>query len=100
MSKITLYDYQMDMYADVEQDGIEEIIKCFRSLRKAKHHRVITVNDLLKMFGFQETEVGDDFEVDDLVGVRGVSYKPIDAIGGKRYLLEYVARPIYRHRES
>ena len=83
------------MISSIEEETIEERISCFRRLRKAKHHKVITLNDLIKMFGFSEIAAGNLIEVDDLLGVDAVNYVGVDAIGGKRYVLNYCAMPIY-----
>ena len=95
MSNVVICDEYTGLYATIPEETIAERISCFRSLRKAKHHKTITLNDLLKMFGFSECLAGGEFVVDDLTGVQEVSYKYIDAIGGKRYYLDYCTRPFH-----
>jgi len=96
MANIVVFDPEFTgMFSSIEEETIEERISCFRRLRKAKHHKVITLNDLIKMFGYSECAAGNLIEVDDLLGLDVVNYAGVDAIGGKRYVLNYCARPIY-----
>lgn len=96
MANVVVYDPEFTgMLSTIEEETIEERISCFRRLRKAKYHKVITLNDLLKMFGYSEYAAGNLIEVDDLLGLDVVNYAGVDAIGGKHYVLNYCAGPIY-----
>ena len=96
MANVVVFDPEFTgMFSIIEEETIEERISCFRRLRKAKHHKVITVNDLIKMFGFPECAAENFIEVDDLLGLDVVNYDGVDAMGGKHYVLNYCAGPIY-----
>lgn len=93
MSDVVIFDYETGLFGSVDEETINERILCFERLRNAKHHKVITANDLIKMFGISECRIGDEFEVDVLVGVTKEPTFEVKEFKGPIYLLRYLCHP-------
>lgn len=95
MSTVIVYCPYSGMYSEVEEASIANRLNVFKKLKKARHHKCVTINDLLKIFGFDETDAGDYFEVDEFFGLQKMTYAANGGKEGTRYIMEYSHRPIY-----
>ena len=64
MEKRLVFDRITGQFAAITEEDILQRLDCVWNVAKSKHHKRMTINDLIKMFGMEERLIGNTEIVD------------------------------------